>query len=260
MYYPKQIPYLLDQEFQTYLHYEEYHRKALESMCMCIWSITSYQPLKHRIYNYILPDACIDLVIDFTNRMICFAGYSKETEAFELHKDIDYMGVRFKPGAFYVLFQVPVDKIMDQMVQFSSIEQEISLDDLFDLDNTQARIDRLETYLSQKMKHVQKDDFMFIIERLYEQPRDQKVLEIASKFGYEQRHLMRLFKQHYGVSAKVLLNILRLHLCLTLLLEESLSLTDIAEICGFYDQSHFIKEIKRYTNVSPIQLLKNYAV
>lgn len=56
----------------------------------------------------------------------------------------------------------------------------------------------------------------------------------------------------------MLLNILRLHLCLTLLLEDNMELIDIAHECGFYDQSHFIKEIKRYTGISPLQLLKSY--
>ena len=57
-----------------------------------------------------------------------------------------------------------------------------------------------------------------------------------------------------------MLNIVRLHLCLSLLLEEKGKLIDIAVQCGFYDQSHFIKEIKRYTGISPFKLLEQYQI
>lgn len=39
MYYPKQIPYLLDKEFQNNVEYKEYHLKELEDYCMCIWQM-----------------------------------------------------------------------------------------------------------------------------------------------------------------------------------------------------------------------------
>lgn len=260
MYYPKQIPHLLDVEFHSHLIYEEYHPAALADVCMCIWRIVSHHPLNETIYNYILPDACIDLVIDFTKHTICFAGYSKETEAFELHKDIDYMGVRFKPGAFYALYHVDAYHIMDRMAAFSDIDLSSSLDDIFSFYSVQERIARLQAYVTERFSKFQPNDFMKIVEQLYAHPSDHSVLEIATSMGYDQRHLMRLFQQYIGVTPKVLLNILRLHLCLTLLLDEHKTLMEAVSICGFYDQSHFIKETKRYTNVSPIQLLKKLEV
>ena len=84
------------------------------------------------------------------------------------------------------------------------------------------------------------------------------VTNIAKKFGYNERHLYRLFKTNYGVAPKVLLNILRLHLCLTLILEKNMKLIDIANLCGFYDQSHFIREIKKYTGISPLKIIEDY--
>ena len=101
MYYPKQIPYLLDKEFKENIQYVEYNIKELENHCMCIWTMKSKKILDKTIANNILPDACIDIVIDFSNNVICFAGFSKETEAFQLNKKIDYMGVRLKPSGFY---------------------------------------------------------------------------------------------------------------------------------------------------------------
>ena len=95
------------------------------------------------------------------------------------------------------------------------------------------------------------------MDELYENPKEQTVILAAKKLGYNQRQLLRIFHKQYGVSPKVLLNILRLHLCLTLLKQSELGLSDIAVQCGFYDQSHFIKEIKRYTGISPLKLLSD---
>ena len=99
---------------------------------------------------------------------------------------------------------------------------------------------------------------MKVVEKIYENPSEQSVTGIAKEFGYNERNLYRVFKTNFGVSPKVLLNILRLHLCLTLILENKMNLIDISLSCGFYDQSHFIKEIKRYTGISPLKIIEDY--
>lgn len=257
MYYPKQIPYILDKKFKENVEYKEYKIEELEDYCMCIWTMKSKKILDKTIANNILPDACIDIVIDFTKDLICFAGFSKETEPFKLNKKIDYMGVRLKPGIFHMLFKVEAYKIMDKEIPFYDIEKEINLKEIFDLKNTKERIEYMKNYLLQKAIDKKQIQFMEVVEELYKNPQEQKVVTVAQSFGYDERHLYRIFKTNYGVSPKVLLNILRLHLCLTLILEENMNLIDISNLCGFYDQSHFIKEIKRYTGISPLELLEN---
>ena len=100
--------------------------------------------------------------------------------------------------------------------------------------------------------------YIEVVEQLYQTPKEQTVITIAESFNYNKRHLYRIFKMNYGLSPKVLLNILRLHLCLTLMIENDIDFIEVANICGFYDQAHFIKEIKKYTGFSPLRLLDNY--
>ena len=255
MYYPKQIPYLLNSEFQKQVEYHEYHFKELEHYCMCIWQMTSKEKLKKPIYNYILPDACVDIIIDFTQQSIFFAAFSKDTELFLLHDDVDYLGVRLKPGAFYAIFGIHAEKIMDHQIPFSDLEIDPFFQDIF-LVSIEERISFFRNYLTLKIKFLKENKMIQIIDELYLHPQEKKVYEISKQFGYQERQLNRIFKKHYGVSPKVLLNILRLHLCLNVLLEGKQNLSDIALFCGFYDQSHFIKEIKRYTKISPFQMME----
>lgn len=258
MYYPKQIPYLLDKEFNKNIEYAEYNIKELENYCMCIWAMKSKKILDKNISNNILPDACIDIVIDFVNRTICFAGFSKETEDFKLDKKIDYMGVRLKPSIFYSIYNIGANEIMDKEMPFDFVEKEISLYKILDFKNTKERMECLKNYLIKKTNNETEMQFLKITEELYRCPKEQNVYDIAKNMGYNERHIYRLFKVNFGVSPKVLLNILRLHLCLTLMLDDNVSFMDIANLCGFYDQAHFIKEIKRYTGYSPLKLLERY--
>lgn len=255
MYEPKQIPYLLNSSYSQQIKYQEYHFKELEDYCMCLWTMKSQGTLDQPLYNYILPDACIDLIVDFSTQTVSFSGFSKETELFPLQGEINYLGVRLKPGAFYALFHIPADQIMDHMIPFHEIEPQLPINDLFEITDLQEQLQWIKSYLITKIKNKPNQQFIRIVDKLYHHPQDQYVTIIAQEFGYNQRQLFRIFKKQYGVSPKVLLNVLRLHLCLTLLLEEHQKLCDVATLCGFYDQSHFIKELKRYTGISPLQLL-----
>lgn len=257
-YYPLQIPYLLDEDFQAHIMYKEHHIQELKDYCMCIWEMQSKGFLDKTIYNYILPDACIDIVVDFSNKTICFAGFSKETIPFELKQKIDYMGVRMKPGTFHLLFGMSAEMVMDCPIAFSEIELSDCLSEIFDLVDTDERLNVFKNYLLKKIKRSSNMAFLKLTEQLYKNPVEQSVVSIADAFHCSKRQLYRIFKTNYGISPKVMLNILRLHLCLTLVLQQSTGLTDVANICGFYDQAHFIKEIKRYTGFSPLQLLETY--
>lgn len=61
-------------------------------------------------------------MINFQTKEICFSGFSKDTMLLELSGNVDYLGVRLKPGAFYSIFGIDADVIMDTMTPFVSIE------------------------------------------------------------------------------------------------------------------------------------------
>ena len=147
---------------------------------------------------------------------------------------------------------------MDKQVPFSEIEKEFDLAPILLLFDTKERIEFFTNYLLQKIVKAPSRDFIVMMDELYQNPKEQNVVKMAENIGFNKRQLFRIFQKNYGVSPKVLLNIVRLHLCLTLLLQEKVKLIDIAIQCGFYDQSHFIKEIKRYTGISPLKLLEQY--
>lgn len=251
-YNPKQYPQLLDETFSKYYSYQEYHIKDIEDFAVCIWSMNSKNPGSEPVFNNILPDACTDIIFDFTTHEIYFAGFSKETKPFPLFGQIDYMGVRLRPSACYSYFSIKATKIMDQTYPIF----QTTLEKIWEKKTIKKRIEWITKELKKQREISFDPQFIYFVNQLYENPNEQTVENLAIHFGYNKRHLYRLFQKNYGVSPKVLLNILRLHFSLELLLEKKKTLTEIAHICGFYDQSHFVKEIKKYTNISPIQLVE----
>lgn len=74
---------------------------------------------------------------------------------------------------------------------------------------------------------------------------------LCEALHFSKTHLERLFRKEMGVSAVAYLSRLRISRAAALLSDSSLSLSAIAEECGFFDASHFGKCFKRATGLSP---------
>lgn len=79
------------------------------------------------------------------------------------------------------------------------------------------------------------------------------VADVAEMLGYSQRHLTRLFTKYRGVSPMKYLCELRLNRAATLLAEDALSVTEIAESVGFCDSSTFTKRFRERYGMTPTE-------
>lgn len=75
--------------------------------------------------------------------------------------------------------------------------------------------------------------------------------EIAEYVGVSLRQLERLFNRHLGLSPASYYKRLRLNKAKQLLHYSSLSITEIAIICGFTSMSHFSKSYREFFGISP---------
>jgi AraC-like DNA-binding protein len=79
----------------------------------------------------------------------------------------------------------------------------------------------------------------------------ESVEQIASRHRISSRYLQKLFLQSAGVTPKLLSKIGRFQESLKLVSQNGESLTSIAYECGYFDQSHFIREFKSFTGLTP---------
>jgi AraC-like DNA-binding protein len=82
--------------------------------------------------------------------------------------------------------------------------------------------------------------------------------ELAEQTGFSRKHLGNLFRQQVGLSPKSLARVHRFRGALDLLnrADGEVPWVQLAEQCGFYDQSHLINEFRRFTGFSPVELTR----
>jgi PAS domain S-box-containing protein len=78
------------------------------------------------------------------------------------------------------------------------------------------------------------------------------VTEMADRAGISTSQLQREFRRLFRMSPGEYVMRLRLQIARRLLAESNDSMGDIAQACGFYDQSHFTRAFKRYAGLTPL--------
>jgi AraC family transcriptional regulator len=82
---------------------------------------------------------------------------------------------------------------------------------------------------------------------------NRKLYDLANSLNIHPVHLSRDFRKYFNCNLGDYIRAIRLQNALTLLPDETLSLTDIALQCCFADQSHFIRSFKALYNITPSQ-------
>jgi AraC-like DNA-binding protein len=167
------------------------------------------------------------------------------------------IGIELTPKGFYHLFHLSMHEIANQMVSF---------DELFgpwgarlqtmlgDAESPQEQIRLLQTALTHLL-HKNVRDYALLdhtLDMLVQTHGVIRVDELADHIGYTKRYLDRLFKEHVGVSPKSLASIMRFQRCYQIWMQQTSPTTYWDNVRAYYyDQSHFIKEFKRFTGFTP---------
>jgi AraC-like DNA-binding protein len=82
--------------------------------------------------------------------------------------------------------------------------------------------------------------------------------DLATQTGFTRKHLGTLFQRQVGLSPKALARVHRFRGALALLNSGNgqVPWAQLAEHCGYYDQSHLINEFRRFTGLSPVELAR----
>lgn len=134
-----------------------------------------------------------------------------------------------------------VTVLHSKLIETAGWDKKIALVENFLLDRLLLSEPRLKkiTLVNDVINEMKRDDFFDNIEN------------IASRYGITSRYLQKLFLQYTGLSPKLYSKINRFQNSLRLVSKKSMSLTAIAYDCGYFDQSHFIREFKSFTGLTP---------
>jgi AraC-like DNA-binding protein len=85
------------------------------------------------------------------------------------------------------------------------------------------------------------------------------VEKLAGELNISVRHFERKFKEIAGLTPKLYANVIRFQAATHHKAEGVRDLTSIAYECGYYDQSHFINDFRRFSGYSPKEYFWNNA-
>jgi AraC-like DNA-binding protein len=167
------------------------------------------------------------------------------------------LGIKFKPAGITQLFNLSMDSITDNVIELPAALQRklnFSVDSLSVGMNTQglAVVDEQLTNLIPKAlpETVEK-----AIGRIRDTRGVLSVNKLCSMLQISERQLERHFKKYIGLSPKFYTRIVRFSYIFEVLQNKKMSWSQLGLECGFYDQSHFIKNFREFTGEDPSDYL-----
>jgi AraC-like DNA-binding protein len=132
---------------------------------------------------------------------------------------------------------------------------------LLETAETSKRITLVENFLIRRLARTEKlscriNKVANILIGIKNNSEENNICHIASTHGITPRYLHKLIYQHTGLSPKSFTKITRFQKSLKLIGKNERPLTSIAYDCGYFDQSHFIRDFKSFTSVTPSAYLE----
>ena len=256
MYYPLQIPYLLDETFSSWVRYRETVSEALSPFVICHWEMQAPTMDSACARNIIVADGCIDLVVDFDGRQIGFSGMRQTVFDDTISGPCYFFGARMKPGAFSQMTGLPASTAMNQFLPLCEVFPDFDADDFFSRSFSQAQDYFADLLLGLWGKKVP-DLYTTLFDALYEDG-FLTVSDLAAKLHMSARQCQRQFSVRFGLTPKMVLSILRFQKCLEILTSDGAGSSEVLAATDYYDQPHFIRDFKANLGITPLELLRRY--
>src|SRR5215469_3212370 len=246
----------------------------IESFWVC--ESPTGMPLTDR--NLAVPNGCAKLIIPYENSLFgsCQgrSGVSRENGFYFVgnretatlisssERKTGFIGIAFSPHGAFPLFgmhmsETVYEKMFDSEVLFGRWGRQ-TRETLCNLENVDQKVSFIQNELVRLTRRKQLEngviDFCVKIMKLAHG----RVLlkEMERKTGYTRRYLDLLFKQHVGLSPKVLARIFRFQRFYQKWAQGLSYDTIMNELYDYYyDQAHFSKEFKKMTGYAPREFM-----
>jgi AraC-like DNA-binding protein len=168
-------------------------------------------------------------------------------------------GIRFFPHTASCFLNEDMEQFNNRVSNFSDLMNNhagLLHIKLLETNNLNKRVEIIEDFLLKRLSPAAKKVSRIqlignIITELKEEDFFDNIDNVASRYGITSRYLQKLFLQHTGLTPKLFSKINRFQNSLLLVAKQNESLTSIAYECGYFDQSHFIREFKSFTGKTP---------
>jgi AraC-like DNA-binding protein len=169
------------------------------------------------------------------------------------------LGIRLFPYAMSCFVNESIESFNNQVVDFKDLSGDavdVLHSRLLETSALDSRIKLIEDFLLNRLSQCKKkhNKIAVLNNIMHELKREDffdNIENVASRYGITSRYLQKIFLQYTGLTPKLYTKINRFQNSLRLVTQKNDSLTSIAYDCGYFDQSHFIREFKSFTGITP---------
>jgi AraC-like DNA-binding protein len=227
----------------------------------------------------IIPSGLPELIVNYGDRLICSGddpGYLPPRMLFSGQKNTFYdiyqtgetrlISVLFTPSGAACFFPDSFSGLLNGSVSLDDLfprDSDRLYDRLCSADGAAGKVAILESFIMEKITPDRRRDYPLVsrvISEIKESGGDITIDAICHMFDINSRYLERRFGDYIGMSPKNFLRVVRFQNVLHRYDKHGGTLTDLSMDCGYYDQSHFIREIREFTGMSPRELFNTCSV
>jgi len=237
------------------------------------WAIENTLDKGEKCIQRIVPTGLTELMLYFTpcpkvltgnkylSDKVALYGHQNDFYDIELTGDLSVFSIVFQPQGLMQFFKFPLHEICNLNVPLQYISGQTGRD-LQDKMGESAtfyqRVKVVESYLWNLLK-TNFTNFEFrrinhiagLIKNSYG---NISVNRLISEACLSRKQFERVFAEHIGISPKQYLKIIRFQSAIFQKQQNAdLNMTELSYECGYFDQSHFIKDFKSFSGLTPNQ-------
>jgi len=254
------------------MRYEEFRpAEALVRLVKCFWVLESAAASSSEPER-ILPDGCTEVVFHLADPfdqhnpdgtaerqpLALVVGQMRSHLMIKPTGRVRVLGVRFWPGGAYPFLEFPQHEISGQVIALDAVWGAITRElhsRIADASTAAASVRQVEMILLERLKNFRRPDdgVLHAIGLIQRSAGCVSVESLARNMGIGLRRLDRTFNARVGLTPKTLCRIVRFQQVFKMLEHKGTGRdwVQIALDCGYYDQSHFIKEFTAIAGIAP---------
>lgn len=237
--------------------------KEIENFVYCFWQLKTQEQLDQTFIYRVVSDGCIDIFFDHNQPSENFVmGFCRKYTEFSLGNTFDYIGIRFLPSVFPLLFGINAKTLSNRSQDLKQILPGLSNWITSEIKPLQS-FDKLTGHLNKKLTGIiEKPNFQYDLRffnalNLIFEKNGFLDTEKELNTGLSPRQLRRIFNFYIGTTAKTFSNVVRFqHILNAKPSKQSLKENKLYFDVGFFDQAHFIKNFKTFYGVTPSEAFR----
>ncbi len=214
----------------------------------------------------VIPDSCMDLIfeVNYTNNRISGRFCALDDAAYVTPERssedlVASFGIRFYAWTAACFaeadFRDALGRVFDPEAHFSALFRALA-PQLFEPDDLPARAASAEKELMRRLRPERlSSELMNVIFAMISGCGREKMGEIAARAGMSGRKMERKLLELTGAGPKLLAQLIRHQLIYREVLEGRYRALDAVEKYGYADQSHLLRDFRRFQGVLPGELL-----